>query len=50
VRLELIESNPERRIAEALSAIDRWLAGSGAPSVRVHLDGHAYTLNAPSSS
>ena len=47
VRLELVAGNPERRIVEALNLIDTWLARSGTRSVRVHLDGRAYTLNAP---
>ena len=47
VRLELVVGNPERRIVEALGLIDAWLARSGTSSVRVHLDGHSYTLNAP---
>jgi hypothetical protein len=50
VRLELILGNPERRIVDALNAIDDWLAQSGTASVRVHLDGHSYTLNAPADS
>jgi hypothetical protein len=47
VRLELVAGNPEQRIVEALGLIDAWLARSGTSSVRVHLDGHSYTLNAP---
>lgn len=47
VRLELVAGNPEQRIVEALNLIDAWLARSGTTSVRVHLDGRAYTLNAP---
>ncbi|MGH3071488.1 MAG: hypothetical protein ACRDNB_04350 [Gaiellaceae bacterium] len=47
VRLELVAGNPEQRIVEALNLIDAWLATSGTASVRIHLDGHAYTLNAP---
>jgi hypothetical protein len=43
----LIEMNPERRIVNALSAIDAWLASAGIGSVRVHLDGSSYTLHAP---
>ncbi len=47
VRVVLIEMNPERRIVNALSAIDAWLASAGIGSVRVHLDGSSYTLHAP---
>ena len=47
VRVELIESNPERRVTDALNVIDTWLARSGTANVRVHLDGHVYTLHAP---
>jgi hypothetical protein len=47
VQLHLIANNPERRIVEALNLIDGWLTRSGVASVRVHLDGHSYTLNAP---
>jgi hypothetical protein len=47
VRLDLIAGNPERRIVEALNLVDGWLARSGTSSVRVHLDGHSYTLNSP---
>jgi hypothetical protein len=47
VRLDLIADNPERRIVEALNLIDGWLGRSGTASVRVHLDGRSYTLNAP---
>ena len=47
VRLDVVAGNPERRIVEALGLVDAWLARSGTASVRVHLDGHAYTLNAP---
>lgn len=47
VQLDLVAGNPERRIVEALNLIDAWLARSGVSSVRVHLDGHSYTLNAP---
>ena len=47
VRVELVDFNPERRVGEALSAIDGWLVTSGLPSVRVHLDGNSYTLHAP---
>jgi hypothetical protein len=46
VRIDLVAGNPERRIVEALNLIDGWLARSGTASVRVHLDGHSYTLNA----
>jgi hypothetical protein len=47
VRLELSDGNPERRVTDTLSAIDAWLARTGTASVRVHLDGHVYTLAAP---
>jgi hypothetical protein len=48
VRVELVEANPERRIVNALSAIDAWLATANISSVRVHLDGTSYMLHAPS--
>ena len=47
VRVELIANNPESRVTQALHAIDQWLARTGTPSVRVHLDGQVYTLSAP---
>ena len=46
IRIELIAHNPEERISQVLSRIDAWLSRSGEQAVRVHLDGHAYTLNA----
>lgn len=47
VRIHLTQRNPERRIVDVLNAIDSWLLTAGVPSVRVHLDGNSYTLNAP---
>jgi hypothetical protein len=47
IEVELITGNPEARITSTLHLIDHWLARTGTPSVRVHLDGHAYTLSAP---
>jgi hypothetical protein len=47
VTVELIAGNPEPRVTDALHAIDQWLARTGTPSVRVHLDGQVYTLSAP---
>jgi hypothetical protein len=47
VCLDLVDGNPEQRVTQALSAIDGWLSRTGTPSVRVHLDGHVYTLAAP---
>jgi hypothetical protein len=46
ILVELIDGNPERRVTETLSTIDAWLARTGTDSVRVHLDGHVYTLAA----
>jgi hypothetical protein len=47
IRVELVAGNPERRVAQALNAVDAWLARTGTMSVRVHLDGRVYTLPAP---
>ena len=47
VRIHLTQRNPEGRIVDVLNAIDSWLLTAGVPSVRVHLDGNGYTLNAP---
>jgi hypothetical protein len=45
VGVELRERNPEQRVVKALSSIDAWLATSGLPSVRVHVDGCTHTLH-----
>jgi hypothetical protein len=45
LRINLVDQNPESRIAAALNAIDAWLAADGVNSVRVHLDGSSYTLH-----
>jgi hypothetical protein len=47
VRIELLDRNPERRVTDALNAIDLWLLSVDLPYVRVHLDGSTYTLHAP---
>jgi hypothetical protein len=47
VSVELVDGNPERLVSQALSAIDAWLARTDIASVRVHLDGHVYTLASP---
>ena len=47
VRIQLLDRNPERRVVDALNAIDLWLLGAGMSFVRVHLDGSSYTLHAP---
>jgi hypothetical protein len=47
VRVELIARSPERRVVDALNAIDRWLPTAAISFVRVHLDGRTYTLHAP---
>lgn len=47
VRVDLLERNPHGRVVDALSAIDDWLTVAGIPSVRVHVDGTSYTLQAP---
>jgi hypothetical protein len=47
IRIELIDRNPERRVVDALNAIDLWLLSSGLTSVRVHVDGSSHTLHAP---
>jgi hypothetical protein len=47
LRVGLVDFNPERRVGEALSAIDGWLVTSGLQSVRIHLDGSSYTLHVP---
>ncbi len=47
VRIELVDRNPENRVADVLSAIDSWLPTAGLAFVRVHLDGSTYTLHAP---
>jgi hypothetical protein len=49
VGLELREKNSEQRVTKALSSIDAWLAGSGLPSVRIHVDGCTHTLHVLSS-
>jgi hypothetical protein len=46
VRVQLVELNPERRVVNALNAVDAWLVSSGVPFARVHLDGSSYTLHA----
>jgi hypothetical protein len=45
VLVQLVEANPERRVVAALNAIDDWLVVSDVPSIRVHVDGTAYTLH-----
>jgi hypothetical protein len=47
VSVDFIERNPERRIVDLLSAIDRWLPTTGLQHVQVHLDGSSYTLTTP---
>lgn len=47
IRVELIAGNPESMITTTLNRIDQWLARTGTPSVRIHLDGKVYTLSAP---
>lgn len=49
VQVHLTQRSPESRVVSVLNAIDSWLLMAGVPSVRVHLDGKAYTLHAPSS-
>ncbi len=45
VGVELREHNPEQKVTKALSSIDAWLARSGLPSVRIHIDGCTHTLH-----
>jgi hypothetical protein len=47
VRVALVERNPERRVVNALNAIDEWLMTAEVPFVRVQLDGNTYTLHRP---
>jgi hypothetical protein len=47
LEIALRDRNPERRINDLLTTVDRWLVSSGVASVQVHLDGHTYTLHAP---
>lgn len=49
VRVALVEVNPERRVVNALNAIDAWLATTEVAFVRVRLDGSSYTLHGPPS-
>jgi hypothetical protein len=47
VSVNFVERNPERRIVNLLSAIDRWLPTTGLQHVTVQLDGSSYTLTTP---
>lgn len=47
MQIHLSQRNPESRVVSVLNAIDAWLLTAGVPSVRVHLEGHTYTLHAP---
>ena len=47
VTVELIETNPERRVVNALNVIDDWLTSGDLPFVQVHLDGAVYTISSP---
>ena len=47
VSVELVDHNPENRVANALGVIDRWLTTGELPFVQVHLDGAVYTITSP---
>lgn len=47
VIVDLIERNPDERVAKVLDAIDRWLIITGLASVAVTLDGRVYTISTP---
>ena len=44
VRVDLLDLNPDNRIVTALNAVEQWLQSAGLALVRVHLNGHSYTL------
>jgi hypothetical protein len=48
LEIQLLEPNPEPRVAKALHEIDAWLLAVGMESVRVRLNGDAYDLQARS--
>lgn len=44
VQVDLIERNPERRVEEVLSAVDRWVADTRSGPVTIRLGGTRYRL------